>query len=159
MRQKTRKSYDSFDDIFILALNILGRTDLTTLELRRKLLLKTNKANEVQAVIHRLTELDLLNDFERAKNIINYHPSWSGLRIKQVLYEKGVPKDIAESAVEELLDEDSERERAVLALKKLLGTKTLDEENRTKIFNSMLRRGFKSSIIKKIIDIDIDFYE
>ena len=155
---KTRKIkvYESFEDIFDLSLNILSRTDITVIKLRQKLLLKTKKTVEIERVIKRLCELGLLNDRERAKSIIEGHPSWSKLRLKQALYEKGVPKDVSEDFLAQI-DEEDEKKRCARAFEKLRGAKEMTKENKLKIFNSLARRGFKAGMVASITNIDEDF--
>jgi len=152
---KKQKSYDSFDDIFSLALNILSRTDLTVKKLREKLALKTTKYDEIDNVIERLLELELLNDHERAKTIAKGHPAWSKLRLKQAFYEQGVPADISANVLAEI-DFEEEKERCLLAYQKAMGYRELTEELRLKLFQSMLRRGFSANTIRSIMDIDED---
>ena len=154
-RARKPKFHETFEEVFELSLRTLSRTDITALRLRQKLLQKPVSRAQIEPVIERLLELGLLDDFNLAKNVAAGHPSWSKLRLKQALYEKGVPKDISEEVLAEI-DDEAEYARCERAFLKQNADKiALEDKNyRMKIFNSMLRRGFKANMIASVMDAD-----
>jgi len=158
-RTRKQKFHETFEEVFELSLRTLSRTDITALRLRQKLLQKPVNRAQIEPVIERLLELELLDDYNLAKNIATAHPSWSKLRLKQAFYEKGVPKDISEEVLADI-DSEDELARCERAFSKQnVDRGALEDKNyRMKIFNSMLRRGFKANIVASVIDAE-DFLE
>src|SRR5687768_10744837 len=90
--------------------NLLGRRSYSRGELARKLL-KLADPPEVETVLDRLEELDLLNDSKYAYNFAFYRLrecGWGPLRVRHALLNRQVAADLVESALNRVFQEHGE---------------------------------------------------
>src|SRR3990172_12625909 len=94
--------------VYDQALTLLGFRARSVAELRRKLLEKGASRVEVERVIAKLEDQHLLNDADFARQFARNRilgPGASRLRIGQELARRGVSREIADRALEELRDD------------------------------------------------------
>lgn len=88
------------------AVRILAASGTSEKELYRKLVQKGEKQADAAAAVAWLEELDLLDDASAAKQIVARESSkgYGRARIRQVLFQKGIPKEYWEEALALLPD-------------------------------------------------------
>ncbi len=155
-------SADELDDLLALsrknrtrsrALYYLSGRDYAKKELERKLYRSADKETAA-AVVDRLEEVGLVDDSayaERmARSFANYR-LYPRRRIVSALREKGVSREDAENAVEQL--ETDDLQVALALLRKKYYNKLQDKENREKVAAALARSGFGFDTVKKAIEI------
>jgi regulatory protein len=143
-----RKTYDR-------ALNLLAFRARTVSELRRQLMRKGEPAADVDAAIERLLEQGLLNDAAFARQFARSKlngPGASKLRIVQELSRKGVSREVADSALDELKEDDGLDPAATIhrvADKKWRTLTRLDDVTaRRRLYAFLARKGFNPDEIR-----------
>jgi regulatory protein len=134
------------------AIRLLTRRDYTTAELRRKLEDREFPAEEIDAAVASLTDQKLLDDRRAAGAHIRTASRVKRrgrLRIQRELEARGVDRGV----IRELLDELSPDDEAA-AIRQFLERRhpgRLSMVDRRKAFQQLLRRGFTSDAIAKVI--------
>lgn len=133
------------------ALYLLGLRDYACKELEKKLL--TEARPEVAArVVERLSEVGLLDDeryAERLAQSLSRAKQYPKRRVAQELQRRGVDREIAGYAAEEI---DCEDYKLALALiEKKYYNKMTDRESRQKAMAALARRGFSYEAIRQAI--------
>ena len=134
------------------AYDILSWRRLSEKELRRRLKSEKKYAHVADRVIEDLKQQHLIDDLDYAAALIQSSIA-AGPRskryIRKKLYEKGVPADISDKAVEDELADYDEADAAMkLAAKKYKTVKTLPELKAKKRIADFLRgRGFNWDVI------------
>lgn len=150
---------------FNSALNSLDYRDHSEKEIRAKLLRK-HDADYVDEAVEKLIELDLVNDERYAENYAHElfeHKKFGKMRIKSELRAKGISADIANTAVEELFDEEEPDniQRIVDIIGKRYYNRMNDEVGRKKVFSALQRMGYSFSDIREAMSefSDDEYYE
>jgi len=124
-------------------------------ELRNGLRRKGEPSDEIEAAITRLLELRLLDDAAFARQFARMKvlgPGASRIRIAQELRRKGVTRELAEQAVEELKEEEGvDADVAIhrVAEKKWKALSKLDDfTRRRRLYAFLARRGFNPDEIR-----------
>jgi len=123
------------------ALRLLGRRDMSKKELTDKLIEKGVGPDDAQRAADRMEELRLIDD-ERYAGLVARHYASKGyglLRIREELYRRGVPRDVWQSALEDLKTPDETIDR-LLQLK--LRGREEDPAGLKKACEALSRRGF-----------------
>ncbi len=160
---RTRKVYDE-EMLYQYAVGALGRKMRTVAELKR---LMREKVREqplaellVDVVIARLKEQKYLNDSNYAESYTRYrkeNEKFGRARVVQDLKAKGVHGDIIEKAVGKAYDEVNEEQLARQFLQRKRLKKPADQKQAARIFRTMVRAGFGSRVIFRILkqwDVD-----
>jgi regulatory protein len=139
------------------AYDILSRRRLSEKDLRRKLKSEKRYARVADRVVEDLKEQRLIDDLDYASALIQSAiatGSRSKRYIKKKLYEKGVPAEISDKAVEDELADYDEADAAMkLAAKKYKSVKTLPELKAKKRIADFLRsRGFNWDAINNVLN-------
>ena len=117
-------------------------------ELRRKLLMRGFKREEIASVIDKLTEEGLIDNDQFAQvfldNLVKYK-SFGFYGLKAKLMQRGLPSSEAETLLKEKLSLDEELAIARKVLEKSR------ETDRTKLAQKLSRKGFRSEIIVRLI--------
>lgn len=133
---------------FTAALDLLSRRDHTKQELLRKLTVK-HSAEAARAAVERAEALGYIDEVRFAENYaesLYRNKHFGERRIVQELLRKGIPREIAENAVENL-DKDDEN-RIILLLRGKYRTALNDEKGRRRAINGLLRMGYAYSEIR-----------
>lgn len=132
------------------ALHLLERMDRTEQQLREKLLSSEYPVICVDDAIAYVKSFHYLDDSRYAENFTRYSKEkLSRQQIKQKLMTKGVSRDIIDCAVEKEYDaEESEHIRKLLE-KKHYDRESCDEGEFRRVYQYLLRRGFRSNDILK----------
>jgi len=139
-----------------IAFDYLSYRIRTISEIKKRLKKAKLQEETTEKVITHLKELKLVDDEAFARQLvaekIKNKPSGKRM-IEKKLYEMGIPKQVGESVLDELMDEETEKSLAVKVYDKLLPKlQGLDrQEARKKIFAKLASRGFNFDIINEII--------
>lgn len=140
------------------ALDLLSRKSYTTKQLETKLSQKVGQ-EAAQSAIERMSDLGLVNDEDYAHQYVMElfrYKLYGRKRIAQKLYERGIPKAIAEDALAEL-DAAEERDNALVLLDKKL-FKGGAAVNRDKAYAILQRYGYTSDVISRALS-QLEFLE
>ena len=122
------------------AVRILTASGLSKKELQKRLVQKGESEEDAEAAVLWLEELHLIDDLETAKQLVRSaaQRGYGRARAKNILYEKGIPKEYWEEALEELPEMDSAIDTF---LRRKLEGKTLDDKLIKKTVDALIRRG------------------
>ena len=143
------------------ALNLLTARPYTTRNLKRKLVQK-GYAADADATIERLTASGLLDDKRYAEQFARGRligPGSSKRRIRQQLYQRGIPNAIADHAIDRVIEDESIDLDAVIekdARKKLGSLCTLEPPViKRRLYSHLARRGYNvdeiNAVMKKLL--------
>ena len=137
------------------ALRLLTDMDRTEEELRTKLKQKGYSEEVVEQAIGYVKSFGYVNDENYARKFVESkksHKSWKELYV--ALLQKGLERDIVESALQENYSEDDEsRVILLLAEKKRFSPKDSTEEEKKKLMAYFLRRGFRYENVRKVLEV------
>lgn len=122
------------------AVRILTASGLSKKELRKRLVQKGESEEDAEAAVAWLEELHLIDDLETAKQLVRSAclRGYGAARAKSILYEKGIPKELWDEALEELPEMDDAIDTF---LRRKLDGRTLDAKQIKKTVDALLRRG------------------
>lgn len=165
MFKRTPKIYDE-QMLYEYAIGALGRRMRTVAELKR---LMRNKVREqphaellVDVVIARLKEQKYLNDTAYAESYSRFrkeNEKFGRRRVEQDLKAKGVHGDIIEKTVGAAYDDVNEERLAREFLSRKRLKKPADQKQAARVFRTLVRAGFGTRVIFKILkqwDVDDD---
>lgn len=134
------------------ALYLLGLRDYACKELEKKLCAEA-PPHVAAAVVERLREVGLLNDetyAARAAKSMSTYKQYPRRRVEQELMRRGVDRETAHNAVEELDCEDFQQALAIL--KKKYYNKMNDRDSRQRVMAALARRGFSYGAIRQAME-------
>lgn len=134
------------------ALYLLGLRDYGCRELERKLAL-TAPPETAAAVVARLREVGLLDDetyARRAARGMSEYKGWPRRRVLQELQRRGVARETAAAAVEEL--DGSDFQQALALIRKKYYNKLSDRQERQRVMAALARRGFSYGAIRQAME-------
>ena len=122
------------------AVRILTASGLSKKELQKRLVQKGESEEDAEAAVAWLEELHLIDDLETAKQLVRSAclRGYGAARAKSILYEKGIPKELWDEALEELPEMDAAIDTF---LRRKLDGRTLDAKQIKKTVDALLRRG------------------
>ena len=122
------------------AVRILTASGLSRRELQKRLVQKGESEEDAEAAVAWLEELHLIDDLETAKQLVRSAclRGYGAARAKSILYEKGIPKELWDEALEELPEMDGAID---VFLRRKLDGRTLDAKQIKKTVDALLRRG------------------
>ena len=122
------------------AVRILTASGLSKKELQKRLVQKGESEEDAEAAVAWLEELHLIDDLETAKQLVRSASmrGYGAARAKSILYEKGIPKELWDEALEELPEMDDAID---VFLRRKLDSRTLDAKQIKKTVDALLRRG------------------
>jgi len=140
------------------ALNLLALRARSAAELQRSLIRKGEPADQVTAAVERLVRAGFLDDASFARQFARSRALGAGLsrrRLQQELTRRGVARDVADAAIEDVfveehVDEDGTLER--VARKKLKTLERLDHATqRRRLYAFLARRGYESDDVGRVV--------
>ena len=122
------------------AVRILTASGLSKKELQKRLVQKGESGEDAEAAVAWLEELHLIDDLETAKQLVRSAclRGYGAARAKSILYEKGIPKELWDEALEELPEMNGAIDTF---LRRKLDGRTLDAKQIKKTVDALLRRG------------------
>ncbi len=145
-------------DAFDRAAAALGRRARSAHELERWLLQRGFERADVADAVARLTELGALDDSQFSRAFARSRALSKGMsrrRLQQVLSRRGVPREMADAAIADVMDEESVDERALLeatARKKFATLRDLDADAaKRRLFGFLSRRGYSGDDVAAVV--------
>ena len=122
------------------AVRIISAASVSQKDLEQRLIRKGETPSDAQDAVRWLEELDLVDDTETARQIVARGVSrgYGAERIRQMLYEKRIPRQYWDEALSAMPDMSGALEDF---LRKRLGTEP-DEKTRRSAVQAALRRGY-----------------
>ncbi|MDE2343942.1 MAG: recombination regulator RecX [Betaproteobacteria bacterium] len=137
-------------DLRARALALLGRREHTRHELARKLAVHAETPEALDTLLETLAEEGLLSDARAAEAVLRVRSGRHGLlRIRQELQQRGVPEDVAASALETARGEELASARQVWSRKFSHLPTNADERARQGRY--LQNRGFSLSVIQQVL--------
>ncbi len=134
------------------SLHLLEQYDRTESDIRSKLKQGEYPEPVIDKVIEWLYSYHYLDDYRYAENLIMIRMGReSKNKLKMTLMKKGVPKEIANIALEECYSSDEEALVNELLQKKHFDVETADDKEKRKIYSLLVRKGFSSQSAMKAI--------
>ena len=133
------------------AVRIISAVPVTKKELEHRLIQKGEREDHAREAVEWLDSLHLLNDEQVADSIVRSGAAkgYGASRIRQMLYEKRVPKELWDAALEKLPPQEDAIDRFLQ--KRFRGTKPDPAECR-RAANALARRGHSWNDIKSALE-------
>lgn len=133
------------------AVRIISAAPVSRRELQSRLVRKGETEEHAQQAVQWLDELHLLDDAEVAAQIVRSGAAkgYGAARIRQMLYEKKIPRELWDDALSQLPDSADAIDRF---LQKKLSGRTPDRALLKKLSDALLRRGFSWSDIRPALN-------
>lgn len=154
-------------DSYQTGLKLLSRRELSTKELRARLLRRGFTQDSVSDAVKRLSDDGALNDYRTALALAyrEAHIRARGqLRAIRELESHGINRDLSISAVKETYKDLNERELIEGVLKRRLKGPIRDYQQMRRLYQFLIRRGFDVSTTRSVLNshtqitrIDEDF--
>ena len=146
-------------DVKATAADLVGKRAMSRRDLERKL--RDKGANEAEAryAAEWLEAIGAIDDAAYAAALVRHCAGlgYGPAKIRDKLYEKGVPRDLWEEAMEEA-PENGEQIEKFLASR--LRGRTPDEKEKKRLVDALLRRGFPWGDVKAVMSrITQDYFE
>ena len=121
------------------AVRIIAASGVSERELRRRLVQKGESPDHADRAVEWLSELNLLDDREAARQIVERGAAkgYGRARIRQMLYEKGIGRDLWDEALADLPEPDG----AIDCYLSVHLSREPDQKELKKITDALLRRG------------------
>ncbi|MGM9554339.1 MAG: regulatory protein RecX [Faecousia sp.] len=132
------------------AVRIVSAASVTKTELQRRLVQKGETEEHAAQAVQWLDELHLLDDRQTAAQIVRSGAArgYGAARIRQMLYEKRVPRELWDEALEQLPPQDDAID---LFLQRRFGGKTPDRAEIKRATDALLRRGHSWEDIRRAL--------
>ena len=142
------------------AVRIISASGVSKKDLEQRLIHKGENPEQAKNAVQWLSEMDLLDDEKTAQQVVSQciRKGYGLNRAKQALYEKRIPREFWESALE---DYPEQTDVIVEFLKNRLG-KSRDAKDVRKATDALIRRGHSYGQIRKgleILSLDNEFLE
>lgn len=137
------------------AVRIVTASNVSRDDLRQRLIRKGEDPGQAAEAVRWMEELSLVDDRETATQIVRSctMKGYGIARAKQALYEKRIPKEYWEEALEDYPDQT---EKIVAFLRSRLGAEA-DERDRRRAMDALLRRGHSYGDIRQAMrQLDLD---
>ena len=122
------------------AVRIVSAVGVSEKELQKRLVQKGEQEQDAAEAVSWLKELHLLNDEQTAEQIVRsaVNRGYGRARVKNLLYEKGIPRQLWDEALSQVPDMDDAIERF---LRQRLDGREIDDKLIKKTVDALLRRG------------------
>lgn len=124
-----------------VAASLIGRRAMSRRSLEQRLQERGASEAEARYAAEWLEAIGALNDAEYAASLVRHYSGmgYGPARVREKLYEKGIPRELWEDALEELPEEGGQVDAFLQS--KLRG-RIPDEKEKRRLTNVLLRRGF-----------------
>ena len=132
------------------AVRIVSASGVSKRELEHRLVQKGEDPDQAKAAVEWMSELSLIDDQKTAEQIVSrcISKGYGISRAKQALYEKRIPKELWEDALENYPDQ---LEKILDFLQSKLTADSQEKEIR-RVIDALLRRGHSYSSIRKALN-------
>lgn len=137
------------------AMHQLEKMDRTEYQLRTKLSALNYPEQIVAEAVSYVKKFRYVDDVRYAVNYLEYRKESKSMRqLEQELYQKGISKETFRMALEEIETPDEEEQIRQLLRKKKYQPGETDRKETGKIFNFLLRKGYRMSAIQHAMHTD-----
>lgn len=140
----------------VKALNSLARCEQCRSSLEKKLAQKGFEKDDISSALDYLEKKNFLNDERYASMWVRNHCAFKfhgKIRLLNELMSRGVKKIVAEKAVNEYLETNSEIDLCKKAYEKYVH----QGKSSQKVMNSLAQSGFSYNMIQKVLKMDGDY--
>ena len=136
------------------AVRIVAATNVSCKDLQQRLIRKGEDPQQAKEAVSWMEDLHLLDDRKTAEQVVNscIHKGYGLSRAKQVLFEKRIPKELWEEALEDYPDQ---LDKIEAFLRSRLDSESDDRDVRRAV-DALLRRGHNYSRIRQVLN-SLDF--
>lgn len=129
------------------AVRIISASGVSKRELEHRLTRKGETAKDAKAAVEWLSDLELLDDAKTAEQLVRsaVNKGYGKARIKQILYEKRIPEEFWEEALELVPEMDDAVDKF---LNQRLKGREPDQKELKRTIDALLRRGHSWSDIR-----------
>ena len=129
------------------AADLIGKRAMSRRDLERKLQDRGASAADARYAAEWLEAIGALDDAQYAASLVRHYGSmgYGPARVREKLYEKGVPRELWEDALEELPEPEDQIDRFLEG--KLRG-RTPEEKEKKRLTDALLRRGYSWPQVK-----------
>ena len=129
------------------AVRIISATNVSKKDLERRLVQKGETPELASEAVQWLTELNLLDDLETARQLAQSaaRKGYGAARIRQILYQKGIDRQLWDDAMEGLPEPEDDIDRFLQS--RFKGEKP-DERETKRAVDALLRRGHRWADIR-----------
>ena len=144
-------------DVKGTAAELIGKKAMSRASLERKLQEKGASEAEARYAAEWLEAIGAIDDAAYAAALVRHcgGKGYGPAKVREKLYEKGVPRELWEEAMEELGECDALIEQYLQ--KKLKGRRP-DEKEKKRLIDALLRRGFSWGDVKRVFGRVLDTY-
>lgn len=131
------------------AVRIISASAVSRRALEQRLKQKGETEEHAKQAVQWMAELNLVDDRETARQIVSRGAArgYGKARIRQMLYEKQIPKDLWEEALSDLPDPDD----AILAYLERYLPRNPDYKEKKKVIDALVRRGHSWQDIQRCL--------
>ena len=138
------------------AMHLLERQERTECQLREKLVQGGYPQAAIEDAIAYVKGYHYIDDERYARNYIHFHQEGrSRLRLRSDLMRRGISRDLADLCIEEEFCSDEREQIRSLLEKKHFSPDTSDRKEFRKIYQFLMRRGFRSSDILAVMQYSL----
>ena len=144
------KKASGVSDTKATAADLIGRRAMSRRDLERKLREKGANEAEARYAAEWLEAIGAIDDAAYAAALVRHCASrgYGPAKIREKLYEKGVPRELWEEAMEEAPDNESQIEKF---LESKLRGRVPDEKEKKRLVDGLLRRGYPWADVKRVM--------
>ena len=160
-----KKQAGSSENALQSALRLLAFRDHSREEIRRKLMARGFDAEKIEEAVRGLEARELVDDSRYAQRLafsFSRDKLLGPQRLSQKLWQKGIPADLAQEAIEKAEEDWAAGERLQELLKKKLKGRLLQEmslDEKKKLAAFLLRRGFLREDVAAVMKASGGFTE
>lgn len=134
-------------NVKVTAADLVGKRAMSRCELEKKLVERGASHSEARYASEWLEAIGAIDDRDYAAVLVRHYGrmGYGPARVREKLYEKGVPRELWDEALEELADSAAQIDGFLAG--KLRG-RTPDERERRRLTSALLRRGFSWGDVK-----------
>ena len=135
------KAAAGVSDVKAAAADLIGRRAMSRASLEKKLREKGASGDEARYAAEWLEAIGAIDDAAYAAALVRHYAGrgYGPARIREKLYEKGVPRELWEDALDTLPDQSEDVDRF---LRSKLRGELPDEKEKKRLTDALLRRGF-----------------
>ena len=147
----------------VRAVRIISASGVSKEELEHRLIQKGEQAQDAREAVQWLSDLELLDDRKTAEQLVRsaVHKGYGKARIKQILYEKRIPREYWEEALEEVPDMEDAVDKF---LNQRMKGREPDQKELKRTIDALLRRGhswqdIRSGLQRYSASIELESFE
>ena len=147
----------------VRAVRIISASGVSKEELEHRLIQKGEQAQDAREAVQWLSDLELLDDRKTAEQLVRsaVHKGYGNARIKQILFEKLIPREYWDEALEEVPDMEDAVDKF---LSQRLKGREPDQKELKRTIDALLRRGhswqdIRSGLQRYSASIELESFE